>query len=71
MTKRNERTSPRVVKVAAKVFAVKDVDPRSMLWVIGGRLGPGPHPIGITMGNVQTLAGSCMTQAADKPKSKR
>lgn len=60
MTKRNERTSPRVAKIAAKVLAVKRGLPFT------GMTGGGK--IIITWEEFRAIAASCLAQSADKPK---
>jgi len=66
MTKRNERTSPRVVKVAAKVLAMR---PYALKMESDG----GQKIYGFMLdtedwNQIRALAASCLTQAADKPK---
>ncbi|HQS15009.1 hypothetical protein [Reyranella sp.] len=65
MTKRNERTSPRVVKVAAKVLAMQnDLN----LELYEHPHGHGPVMTSLKWRDIRALAASCLTQTADKPK---
>lgn len=68
---RTERTSARVAKIAAKVLDIKDIDDRQALCVWGGLRGGGSHFVGLTMGQVRTLAASALTQAPDKAEVQR
>jgi len=64
MTKRNERTSARVAKIAAKVLAVKTKTPATDLGIVAHD-GSG---IVIRWSDIRALAASCLTQVADAPK---
>ena len=66
MTKRNEKTSPRVAKIAAKVLAVRTKTPAKDLGIVAHD-GSG---VVIRWSDIRALAASCLTQAADKPKRK-
>lgn len=65
MTKRNERTSPRVAKIAAKVLAMENAGDLELYEHIGGRVA---KRTGLYWRDIRALAASCLTQAADKPK---
>lgn len=62
MTKRNERTSARVAKIAANVLASPCGGDAIAAWVHGAP----PRPI--YWRDVRALAASCLTQSPDKPK---
>ena len=65
---RNEQTSPRVAKIAAKVLAMQnDLN----LELYEHPHGQGPVITSLKWRDIRALAASCLTQAADKPKMVR
>ncbi len=56
-TPRNERTSKRIAKIAAKVLAIKIVNAKTTV--------PGTT---VTWADIRALAASALTQAADREK---
>lgn len=77
MTKRNERTSRRVAKIAAAILAKKIPRPASQSMILVGPMTcAGTHTITFTLkggkrirwSDIRALAASCLTHAADKPK---
>lgn len=68
MTKRNERTSPRVVKIAANVLEIARRHPKGEV-VMKFPMPDGEHRfMEISWRDLVALAASCLTQAPDKPK---
>jgi hypothetical protein len=68
MTKRNEHTTARVAKIAAKVLAMKYRD--SLALYNYPEEGQSALPSGLYWGDIRALAASCLTQTLDKPKRK-
>lgn len=65
---RNERTSPRVAKLAARILALK---PYFEVFPVSHKTGRGMDLWVINWSDLRALAGSCLTQAPDKPKAKK
>lgn len=62
MTKRNERTSARVARIAGRVLAYcKDAKPSWVAFDYGNTA--------VTYGELRALAASALTQAEDNPKT--
>ena len=62
---RNERTSPRVARIAAKVLAMQN---DLSLELYEHPHDQGPVMTSLKWRDIRALAASCLTQAADKPK---
>lgn len=65
---RNEKTSPRVAAIAARILAIKTEDPtfRDNVWnILNVKTG---KIVRVKWTDVRSLAASALTQADDKPK---
>jgi hypothetical protein len=63
---RNERTSKRVAKIAGRILAIAArTTSKAYIWH-----GKCAHPTGLKWSDIQALAASALTQAANKERSK-
>jgi len=65
--KRNEETSARVAKIAAKVLAMVNSSTLELYHHPDGK----PVKTDLKWRDIRALAASCLTQSPDKPKRKR
>lgn len=61
---RDEKTSPRIAKIAAKVLAERLTPANAVVCLIG----EGRQVCGLYWRDIRALAASCLTQTADKAK---